>query len=184
MSYYRRRLPHWHPESAPLFITWRLFGTLPAHVAGKVVGTHRGSAGQAFALADRQLDRAIHGPRWLADTRVAAIVVDTLKRGETPLGQYALHSFVVMPNHVHILLTPRIVVRRIMTGIKGVTARKANQILGRAGKHFWQDESFDHWVRTDAEFEKIRTYIENNPVAARLVRRAEEWPWSSAWKPR
>ena len=48
------------------------------------------------------------------------------------------------------------------------------------GKHFWQDESFDHWVRTPAEFNRIRSYIEGNPVSAGLASRPEGWPWSSA----
>jgi hypothetical protein len=47
---------------------------------------------------------------------------------------------------------------------------------------FWEDESFDHWVRDEAELVRIRTYIERNPVTAGLVERAEDWPWSSAAK--
>jgi putative transposase len=46
-------------------------------------------------------------------------------------------------------------------------------------KVFWQDESFDHWVRSEEEFWKIVAYIENNPVGAGLVGRAEDWGWSS-----
>jgi REP element-mobilizing transposase RayT len=85
-----------------------------------------------------------------------------------------------MPNHVHLLFTPSILIRRITNGLKGVTAKDANRILGRQGKHFWQDESFDHWVRTPAEFDRIRSYIEDNPVSARLASKPEDWPWSSA----
>jgi len=60
------------------------------------------------------------------------------------------------------------------------TRRQANAILGRTGRPFWQDESFDHWVRGPEELEKIVRYIEENPVAAGLVERAERWRWSSA----
>jgi len=67
-----------------------------------------------------------------------------------------------------------------MNGLKGVTARDANSILSRKGKHFWQDESFDHWVRSPREFDRIRTYIEMNPVSAGLASCPEDWPWSSA----
>ena len=67
--------------------------------------------------------------------------------------------------------------------IKGATARQANLILSRTGMRFWQDESFDHWIRNLAESQKIRVYIENNPVAAGLAVRPEEWPWSSASRP-
>ncbi len=81
-----------------------------------------------------------------------------------------------MANHVHVLLRPEVPLRRIMNGIKGVTAQAANHILGRTGQPFWQDESFDHWVRSEAEFQRIWSYIERNPVTAGLVERPEDWP--------
>jgi putative DNA methylase len=64
--------------------------------------------------------------------------------------------------------------------MKGQSARDANRKLGRAGMPFWQEESFDHWVRNEAQFERIRKYIEQNPVKAGLAGRAEDWRWSSA----
>jgi putative DNA methylase len=85
-----------------------------------------------------------------------------------------------MPNHVHILLEPLAPLRKITLGIKGASAREANSALRRTDKAFWQDESFDHWVRNGAQFERIRGYIEQNPVKARLAAKAEDWPWSSA----
>jgi len=51
---------------------------------------------------------------------------------------------------------------------------------GRTGEPFWQKESYDHWVRNPSELEKIRTYIENNPVKAGLVRNPQDYLWSSA----
>jgi putative transposase len=87
-----------------------------------------------------------------------------------------------MPNHVHVLLEPRAPVRGITAGIKGASAREANRMLRRQGKPFWQEESFDHWVRNSAQFEKIRAYIENNPVKAGLATSPEKWQWSSAHK--
>jgi REP element-mobilizing transposase RayT len=89
-------------------------------------------------------------------------------------------AYVIMPNHVHLLIEPHTSLERITRGIKGVSSRVANFILARPGLTFWQGESFDHWVRTPAEGEKICRYIENNPVKARLVRNANEWRWSSA----
>lgn len=85
-----------------------------------------------------------------------------------------------MPNHVHILLEPRLPLAKITGVIKGVAARDANATLGRSGKPFWQDESFDHWIRNSAEFARICHYIEWNPVSAGLVARPEDWKWSSA----
>ena len=58
--------------------------------------------------------------------------------------------------------------------------REANRLLGTTGEPFWQRESYDHWVRDDAEWKKIATYIENNPVRAGLVTRADQFLWSSA----
>lgn len=87
-----------------------------------------------------------------------------------------------MPNHVHVLLDPFISLERITNGLKGVAAREANQILGRVGKHFWQDETFDHWIRNGIQYDRVRVYIERNPVAAGLVKNSEDWPWSSASK--
>ncbi|MGA2182721.1 MAG: hypothetical protein ABSH47_06795 [Bryobacteraceae bacterium] len=63
---------------------------------------------------------------------------------------------------------------------KGFTSYQANALLGTHSRAFWQDESYDHLVRSQVEFERIRTYIERNPVAAGLVATAEQFPWSSA----
>jgi REP element-mobilizing transposase RayT len=83
-----------------------------------------------------------------------------------------------MPNHVHLLLQPKASLSRITNGLKGASAREANRVLGRTGQPFWQDESFDRWVRGAGEFARIREYILQNPVQAGLVGRAEDWPWS------
>ncbi|MCL4523789.1 MAG: transposase [Acidobacteria bacterium] len=85
-----------------------------------------------------------------------------------------------MANHVHVLLTPNVHVARLMRGIKRETALFANRILDRVGQRFWQDESYDRWIRSSTEFERVKLYIESNPVKAGLVRRPEDWPWSSA----
>jgi putative transposase len=78
-----------------------------------------------------------------------------------------------MPNYVHPLIHPRLPIAKIMRGMKGVSSRDANRILGREGRAFWQDEY---------EFGKIRSYIEVNPVSAGLVKKAEDWAWSNAGK--
>lgn len=182
MTYYERNLLHWHPPGRVLFITWRLKGSLPRNFLN-TLRPHHPDAGMQFRKADSELDRALSGPLWLREPRVAQCVVDALRQGER-LGHYVLHSFVVMANHVHALLEPKVALARTTNAIKGVTARRANAILGRTGKHFWQDESFDHWVRNEAEFARIRSYIERNPVSAGLVARPEDWLWSTARSPR
>ncbi len=87
---------------------------------------------------------------------------------------------VIMPNHVHVVFEPKAPLPGIMRWLKGRTGRTANRILGRTGIPFWQDESYDHWIRSRKELEETIRYVESNPVNARLVEAAEEWPWSSA----
>ncbi|MDE3137104.1 MAG: transposase [Acidobacteriota bacterium] len=187
MTYYERRLPHWFPQGKALFVTWRLWGSLPRHVLARLKtepkakawsnATPRGqecprhrvpSAGECFLNLDRALDRARSGPRWLTHDRVAASVIRVFRRGEE-LRRFRLAAFVIMPNHVHILMEPFSDTVRTLKAIKGASGRMSNLILGRAGRRFWQEESFDHWVRNAAEFERIRAYIEGNPVRAGLV---------------
>ena len=62
----------------------------------------------------------------------------------------------------------------LMKSIKGISAREANNILGKKGS-FWQSESYDHIVRDEDELERIIKYVVMNPVKARLVESWEEW---------
>src|SRR5262249_28501578 len=96
--------------------------------------------------------------------------------------QYLLDDWVVMPNHVHLILwpMPNHTLSEILRSRKRQTARQANLILERTGETFWQHESYDHWIRNDEEKFRIRRYIRNNPVTARLCRSPEEWRWGSA----
>ncbi len=97
------------------------------------------------------------------------------------MGYYELHAWVIMPNHVHLAITPRVSVPRILNTLKTASAKRANLLLGRTGQRFWQEESYDHLVRNVEEFGKIARYIENNPVRAGLAASPEEYRWSSAW---
>ena len=128
---------------------------------------------------DWYLDQACGGPLFLKQLELASMVVECLHKG-VALGHYELGAYVVMENHVHVLLLPRIALSRLLQSLKGFTAREANRMLGRTGEPFWQAESYDHWVRDEAEYARIARYIENNPVKAGLVARAEDYPWSSA----
>jgi hypothetical protein len=142
MSFYRRRLPHWQPSGATIFLTWRLHGSLP-----RVKLSEPLSEGQKFLRLDRQLDSAISGPMFLKDPQVAAAVVETLFNGDRKWELYELFTWVVMSNHVHVLLKPDKPLSEITRAIKKTSARQANLILNRTGTPFWQDESYDHWVR-------------------------------------
>jgi putative transposase len=180
MAFYQRNLPHWHPEGNCVFFTWRLYGSLPVGFLRRLRVNPNFAPNEEFRVAERLLDRPVEGPLWLKEPRVADIVVETLLRGAFELRRYDLHSYAVMANHVHVLLTPRARIRNITQEIKGATARSSNLILRRTGERFWQDESFDHWIRSEGQFIRVKSYIERNPVKAGLVSRAEDWPWSSA----
>ena len=178
MLFYRRRLPHWIPDQAIVFVTWRLAGSVPP--SNPDMGAAEDTDHLALLPPDEQLDHLHSGPDWLLDPRIAGVVSNALRYGEMVRQLYRLHAWVIMPNHIHVILEPRIALQEIMRCLKGRTSRVANRILGRTGKSFWQDESFDHWVRSGEELQQLIGYVEGNPVKARLVQAEQEWLWSSA----
>jgi putative transposase len=129
---------------------------------------------------DRLLDQTRAGPFYLRQQELADMVVEAIHYGATVLGHYTLHAFVVMPNHVHLLITPAVALCRLTKSLKGITAKRANAMLALTGNPFWQEESYDHLVRQESEFDKIRRYLEENPVRAGLVTAAGQYRWSSA----
>jgi putative transposase len=172
----RRRLPHAYPQGRWLFITWTLHASFPA---GRFPPASKATSGEAFAWIDHYLDNARTGPQYLLQPPIAQLVVDALYRG-VELGHYELGPFVIMANHVHVLLRPLTLPSHLLKSLKGSTAREANRLLGRTGEPFWQRESYDHWVRDQEEWNRIARYIEKNPMKAGLVPRIEDYPWSSA----
>jgi REP element-mobilizing transposase RayT len=95
--------------------------------------------------------------------------------------RYDLHFAVVMPDHVHLLLQPRekepgkwFDLAEIMKGIKGVSSRRINQLLGTTGT-VWQAESFDRIMRNEEEYLQKWDYMWNNPVKAGLVEQSEQY---------
>jgi len=177
VTFYRRRFPHLYEIGRPLFLTWCLDDSLPPNrpFPGDTV-----KSGRAFAVFDRLLDEASSGCFYLRQPAVAQMVVDAIRHNAVTLGHYALHAFVVMPNHVHLLVNPIVPLPKLAKSLKGITAKRANEMFRLTGKPFWQEESYDHLVRNEKEFESIRNYIEANPVRARLVNQASEYRWSSA----
>ena len=178
MRFYRRRLPHRDIPGAATFVTWCLDGSLPAERAFR---RDQLTTGQAFAAWDGLLDRCPTGSKFLAMPDIADLVKRRILRAETE-NLCALDSYVVMPNHVHVLWAPRVSLVELVRRVKGSTAVEANRILGRTGTRFWQDEYFDRTARTDADTVRMRNYIENNPVKAGLVAAPELYPWSSAFQ--
>ena len=120
------------------------------------------------------------GECWLKHEPVAELMVGALRCFD---GQrYDLGSWVVMPNHVHVIVRPlnKHLLDQILKSWKGFTARGANEILGRTGESFWAREYYDHIVRDDDERARFSDYIHDNPVKAGLCARWEDWPWSTA----
>ncbi len=148
-----------------------------------------------FALWDERLDSDTR-IQFLAEPRIASIVRENLYYHAGT--KYSLWAYVIMPNHVHVLLKPEETWERrferengraayekgplsaILHSLRSYTAKEANKVLGRTGK-FWQREAYDHWVRDSAEFERVIFYIENNPVKAGLVEQPQDWHFSSAY---
>jgi putative transposase len=93
-------------------------------------------------------------------------------------GHYKLHAFVVMPDHVHLLLSPQgVPIERVMALIKGGFSHRLGSKLP-----VWQRGYTDHRVRDRNEFEMRREYIHQNPVRARLVELPGLYPYSSAYR--
>ena len=94
-----------------------------------------------------------------------------------------LHTVVVMPNHVHLLLSPLrdrdgwpFPLVDILLSLKSATAHRINKLLNWEGP-MWQEESFDHVLRSDESLREKCEYIRRDPVRAGLVRRPEDYPW-------
>jgi len=158
-----------------LFVTFRLHGSLPA---GREFPPGSMTSGQAFLAMDRLLDAGRYSPTYLQRPEIAAIVRDSILYGAK--ANYDLHAWVIMPNHVHLLITPRTDVSSFLRRLKGYSTRQANKRLEQTGQTFWQDESYDHPVRSAEEFRNIGRYILLNPVRAGLSQTVEAFHWSSA----
>ncbi len=155
-----------------------------------------------FQKIEKTLDDAQSGPVWLKDDRIAKQVADSMHYLDGKV--YCLDAYCIMANHVHIVFTPLPIqssdvaqtiglpandndtqtkslcynsLSSIMQSLKGYTARKANQRLGRSGT-FWQHESYDHCVQNSNELKRIINYVLNNPVKVGLVEDWEKWQWS------
>jgi putative transposase len=95
-----RRLSHYHSVGQATFVTWRLHDSLPPNRSFPAAI----ASGHAFLAMDRLLDHACTGPLFLRMPEVARMVVDSIQYRDQRT--YHLHAFVVMPNHVHLLMPP------------------------------------------------------------------------------
>ncbi len=123
----------------------------------------------------------------LAQPTCARIMVETLLFGDGT--RYQLHAWVVMPNHVHVLVRQdeNHPLSRIVQSWKRHSSREIRR-LGNdanrqtAGPHagIWQRDYWDRYIRNDRHFAAVEEYIRLNPVKAGLVPTPEDWPYGSA----
>ena len=180
--YSRGYLPHFDGDELTQFITFRLVDSMPQEVLERWrLELERGK------ITDTDFRRRIefyldqgYGACYLRDAQIARMIEENLFNFDGV--KYKLHAWVVMPNHVHLLLTPRngYALEQIVHSCKSYTANQANKILGRSGR-FWFPEAFDRFIRNQRHFENTFAYIENNPVKAGLCEKPSDWRYSSAY---
>ncbi len=165
-GYYRRgekHPPHMdHPEKMQ-HVIFRLAGSMPAEYLARI--KHAFASGSLTdeeyrATVEAKLDEG-HGPTWLSQREIAEVVQNALEYFDGD--RYDLHTWSIMPNHVHVLMRPREgnSLPNILHSWKSLTAKKCNAILGRSGA-FWQDDYFDRYMRDYADVVRTAAYILNN----------------------
>lgn len=188
-----KTLPHWAQAGTLCFITWRTADSLPQAAQERITAERRETLLQAglnphgdwksqlaalsprvrgqiqwklFRVWDVQLDKGA-GECHLANPAVSLIVADSLRHFDGD--RYLLTDFIVMPNHVHVLVAFRDedLLLTQCTFWKRYTSRQINALLGLQGD-FWQPEQFDHLVRSPEQFAHYRRYIAENPQKANL----------------
>lgn len=166
-------LPHWRQRAVTYFITFRTSDSIPQsklkqweterdvwlqyHMEPYDKHTRKDYYKRFTARIHEWMDQG-YGECVLGREPFKSMVEDALKYFHGT--RYYLDEFVVMPNHVHVLVTPYegYELSKILHSWKSFTASEINRALGRKGT-FWQKESFDHIVRSEAHLEKIRRYI-------------------------
>jgi len=197
--FYRRNLPHLQPIDGIFFITYRLAFDLPRDVLNKLselrkifdsklvkvneieqIKLKKICNQYLYEIEDNFLDNSKSSPQHLRQTQIARIVMESLNYNDGKL--YDLYLAIIMPNHVHIVIKPLISsnkpisLSKIMKEHKSFTANECNKILHRSGQ-FWHHENYDHYIRDNEDYERIKDYILNNPVKAGLIDHYNNWKY-------
>lgn len=177
-----RHLSHWRQKGRTYFVTFRLADSIPQsklkawkkerdhwlceHPEPHSIDDLREYHERFTERFHAWLDAGI-GSCLLRNPRAAERVEGALRFFDGK--RYQLGDFVIMPNHVHVLVTPRgeLTLSKILPSWKSYSAKEVNKALKREGK-VWQDESFDHIVRSSGQLEKFQHYIRENPIRAGL----------------
>jgi len=177
----RGYLPHFDGGRIAQFITFRLHDALPQRLLNRwrieIEDNRDESDSELRDRIDEWLDRGA-GACHLRNRSIARLVQGALLRFDGE--RYGFSAWVIMPNHVHLLLTPHEhSLSDIVHSIKSYSAQEANKLLQRRGS-FWFEDYFDRYIRDLDHFEKVINYIEDNPVKAGLCNIASDWEFSSA----
>jgi len=171
------KLPHWHQTNKVQFVTFRLADSLPqkkllelSAFRGQWLEEHpqpwNKSTQEEYnreirKKVDRWLDQGC-GECLLGRKEIREIVIKALLfyHGK----RYTLHHFVIMPNHVHLLLSPigDDEVTKSIGSVKQFSANAINRLLGRNG-NIWQRNEYDHLVRDMQGYVACINYINQNP---------------------
>jgi replication-associated recombination protein RarA len=170
-------LPHWRQDGAMYFVTWRTADSMPRERVDQWMKERDAwlkAHPEPWSLRDEEEYYRLFPDRWeawldeghgeclLGRPEVRQIVEEVLRLDNG--AKYQLEDFIVMPNHVHVLVSPlgRHTLSEITQAWKSTAAHRVNKLLGRTGT-FWQKESFDHIVRSAEQAQKFRQYIQENP---------------------
>lgn len=184
--------PHFESQEHIQHICVHLGDSLPQHVVDQMANELKALAP---SLRDAQKERRVnayldagHGDCVLREAEVAAMVQHSLLHFAGK--RYDLHAWCIMPNHVHILMQPTngFTMSTSIASWKKYTGRR---ISAWRQKHrgippgpVWHRDFFDRFIRDEGHYRNVVRYIHENPVKARLVRMAEDWEWSSAFRGR
>ncbi|HKF53192.1 MAG TPA: transposase [Candidatus Acidoferrales bacterium] len=107
-------------------------------------------------------------------------LADVLKSRRVDFG-FLITAWVFLPDHWHAILFPKhpLTISGAMNSVKTASTMRINGMRGESG-NLWQGRFFDRVLRTVKEYRETVDYIHCNPVEAGLVKRAEDWSWSSA----
>jgi putative DNA methylase len=181
--YARGYVPHFDGGAIPQLVTFRLIDAFPAvRLREWQIELSKMPPIQAESERRRRIEEYLDkgcGSAWLSQPDLGSLVSRAIACFDGD--RYLLHAWCVMPNHVHVLFTPKPdrSLSEIVQAWKSYTASKANILLARRGS-FWQREYFDRFIRDERHFRASVEYIENNPVKAGLALDAITWPFSSA----
>lgn len=171
-----------HIEGADIqMLTYRLADAVPQSVLQLLSKSL--TEQQKRELTETTLD-AGYGNCWLARPDIAQIVIENWQHFHNK--NYSIIAYVVMPNHVHILI--RVFSDQLISHVvhkwKSYTAKQILTTLNTSGEiaqtPIWQAEYWDRYSRHQNHLDAAINYIHQNPVKAGLVKNAEDWPWSTA----